>query len=179
MKTMNSVKRTVLGALCVALCVVLPIAVHSIPNAGSVILPMHIPVLICGLVCGWPYGFICGLLGPLLSSLITGMPPAAMMPAMMVECAVYGMVTALLLKVVHTGNTRFDLYIALLAAMIAGRVVSGVAKALIFSPGITMSAWITGSFVTALPGIVIQLVLVPQVVCLLMKIGQIPKRYPE
>ena len=179
MKTMTPVKRTVLGALCTALCVVLPIAVHSIPDAGAVILPMHIPVLICGLVCGWPYGFICGLLGPLLSNLLTGMPAAARLPAMMVECAVYGMVTAILLKFVHTKNTRLDLYIALLVAMIAGRVVSGIAKALIFTPGLTMSAWIASSFVTALPGIIIQLALVPQVVCLLIKIGQIPKRYPD
>lgn len=179
MKTMSPPKRTVLAALCTALCVVLPIAVHSIPNAGTVILPMHIPVLICGMVCGWPYGFLCGLLGPLLSNMITGMPPAAMLPAMMVECAVYGMVTGILLKYIRTKNTRLDLYIALIGAMIAGRVVSGIAKALIFTPGLTMSAWIASSFVTALPGIAIQLVLVPQVVCLLMKTGQIPGRYPE
>ena len=74
----NKVKRLVLAAACVALCVVLPIAFHSIPNAGQVILPMHIPVLLCGLICSWPYGFLCGLLGPLLSSLITGLPPVGM-----------------------------------------------------------------------------------------------------
>ena len=179
MKTMTAVKRTVLAALCAALCVVLPIAVHSIPNAGAVILPMHIPVLICGMVCGWPYGFVCGLLGPLLSSLLTGMPDAAILPAMMVECAVYGMVTGILLKYIWTKNTQLDLYIVLVVAMIAGRVVSGITKALIFTPGLTMSAWIASGFVTALPGIVIQLALVPQVVCLLMKTGQIPRRYPE
>ena len=179
MNKLNPIRRTVLAALFVALCVVLPIAFHSIPNAGSIMLPMHIPVLLCGMICGWPYGFICGLLGPALSSLITGMPLMAILPAMMVECAVYGAVTGLILKYVHTKNLTLDLYIALIAAMIAGRVVSGAAKALIFSPGITMSAWITASFVTALPGIVLQLVLIPQIVRLLMKTRFLPDRYPR
>ena len=95
---MSPAKRTVLAALFVALCVVLPIAFHTIPNAGSVFLPMHIPVLLCGMVCGWPYGLLCGLMGPALSSLLTSMPPAAVLPAMMVECAVYGMVSGILLN---------------------------------------------------------------------------------
>ena len=179
MKTMTPVKRIVLAALCVALCVILPMAFHAVPDGGSIFLPMHIPVLICGLVCGWPYGFLCGLMGPALSSLMTMMPPAAYLPAMMVECGVYGLVSGLMLKFVHTGNTRLDLYLALVTAMIAGRVVSGIAKALIFNPGITFVYWITASFVTALPGIIIQLVLIPLLVSLLMKAKQIPARYPQ
>lgn len=179
MNTITPAKRTVLAALCVALCVVLPMAFHAIPDGGSIFLPMHIPVLICGLVCGWPYGFLCGLMGPALSCLLTGMPPAAFLPAMMVECGVYGLVSGLMLLFVHTQNTRLDLYIALITAMIAGRVVSGIAKALIFTPGLSLTAWITASFVTALPGIVIQLVLIPLLVSLLMKSRQIPARYPQ
>ena len=177
MTTMTPVKRMTLAAVCIALCVVLPIAFHAIPDAGSVFLPMHIPVLICGMICGWPYGFLCGLMGPLLSSVLTGMPPAAFLPAMMVECGVYGMTTGLVLKYVHTGKTYGDLYMALITAMVAGRVVSGIAKALIFSPGMALSAWVTASFVTALPGILIQLVLLPILVSTLMKARVIPKRY--
>ena len=115
----------------------------------------------------------------LLSSVLTGMPPVAFLPAMMVECGTYGMVSGLMLKFVRTRNTYADLYIALVTAMIAGRVVSGIAKALIFSPGMAMSAWITASFVTALPGIVIQLVFLPSVVFTLMKARIIPVRYSK
>ena len=179
MNNLSPVRRMVSAALCVALCVVLPIAFHAVPNAGSVFLPMHIPVLLCGLVCGWHYGFLCGLLGPLLSSLITGMPPAAYLPPMMVECAVYGIAAGLMLKFVRTGRLAADLYIALGTAMVAGRVVSGVAKALIFTPGMTMGAWVTAGFITAAPGIIIQLILIPQVVGLLMKAGVLPHRYPR
>ena len=177
MKILSPVRRMVMAALCVALCVVLPIAFHTIPDAGSIFLPMHIPVLLCGLICGWPYGLVCGLLGPLMSSVLTGMPPAAYLPPMIIECAVYGMVCGLMLKVLRTGRPTANLYIALVTAMLLGRIVSGVAKALIFSPGMAMGMWITSSFVTALPGIVIQLVLIPQVVRILMKAKSIPQRY--
>ena len=170
-------KRLVLAAACVALCVVLPIAFHFIPNAGQVILPMHIPVLLCGLVCSWPYGLLCGLLGPLLSSLITSMPPAAMLPSMMIECAVYGGAAGAMLCFVRTKNTYLDLYICQVVAMIAGRVVAGLAKAWILAPGTPAFAWVTTSLVTGIPGIVIQLALIPTIVYALMRAKLIPRRY--
>ena len=171
------VKRTVLGALCVALCVVLPIAFHAIPNAGSIFLPMHIPVLLCGLVCGWPYGGVCGLIGPLISSLLTSMPPAAMLPSMMVECCAYGFVSGLLMKYIRTKHSVADLYISLVSAMAAGRIIAGFAKAWIFTPGISPFAWVTTSLVSGIPGIVIQLILMPMVVYALTRAKLIPCRY--
>ena len=174
---MKPIKKMTLASVCIALCVVLPIAFHSIPDAGTVFLPMHIPVLICGMICGWPYGLLCGLMGPMLSGFLTGMPPMAILPAMMVECGTYGLVSGLMLKWVRSGKTYVDLYSALIVAMLAGRIVSGIAKALIFSPGIALSAWVAASFVTALPGIVIQLVFLPGVVFTLMKAKVIPLRY--
>ena len=174
---MRPIKKLTLSSVCIALCVVLPVAFHSIPDGGSIFLPMHIPVLICGMLCGWPYGLLCGLMGPLLSSLITGMPPAVYLPAMMVECGTYGAVSGLVLNQVHTKNLYIDLYTALITAMLAGRIVSGIAKALIFSPGLALSAWVTASFVTALPGILIQLVFLPAVTVTLMRARVIPKRY--
>ena len=71
---LSSVKKTIITALCTALCVVLPIAFHAIPNAGAVFSPIHIPVLLCGLLLSWPYGLLCGILGPVFSSILTGMP---------------------------------------------------------------------------------------------------------
>ena len=173
----NKVKRLVLAAACVALCVVLPIAFHSIPNAGQVILPMHIPVLLCGLICSWPYGFLCGLLGPLLSSVITGMPPAAMLPSMMIECAAYGGIAGAMLCFVRTKNTYLDLYICQVVAMIAGRVIAGLAKAWILAPGTPAFAWVTTSLVSGIPGIVIQLALIPTIVYALMRAKLVPQRY--
>lgn len=174
---MTTVKRLVTTAICAAMCVVLPIAFHAIPNAGSVILPMHIPVLLCGLVCGWQYGLLCGILGPLVSSVLTGMPPAAILPGMMVECGMYGCVGGLMMERIRTGSLYADLYICLPVAMLAGRVISGVVKALILTPGLGFAAWATASFVTALPGILVQLILLPNLIVALTRAGLIPARY--
>ena len=163
--TNKQIYNLVVAALCVALGVVLPVAVHSVPNAGSVLLPMHLPVLLCGLLCGPVYGLACGLLTPFMSSIITGMPGPAYLPSMLCELAVYGLIAGLLIVLVHTGNRTADLYISLVGAMIAGRIIYGVVNALIFRAGeYSMSMWLTASFVTALPGIVIQLVLLPLIV---------------
>ena len=172
-------KKLVYTAVCAALCVVLPMAFHAIQNAGSIFLPMHIPVLLCGLMCGWPFGFICGILGPLLSSLLTGMPPAAMLPSMMVECATYGCVAGLMMNFVHTKKPVADLYISMITAMAAGRVLAGLAKSLIFSPGTAPFAWVTTSLVAGIPGIVIQLVLIPLLVVTMTKAHLLPERYSK
>ncbi len=164
------IKNMIRAALCAALCVVLPLAFHAIPNAGNVISPMHIPVLLCGLICGWPWGFLCGLIGPALSSMITGMPPAAYLPPMMVECAVYGLVAGIMIAMVRTKHRMANLYISLITAMLAGRIVAGAAKALIFSVGeYGFAMWTTSYFVTSLPGIIIQLALLPLIVVALEK----------
>lgn len=176
---LTPVKKLVFTAVCAALCLVLPMAFHSVPNAGTIFLPMHIPVLLCGLICGWPYGGVCGIVGPLLSSLVTSMPPAAMLPSMMVECCAYGFVTGMLMRHVHTKHAVADLYISLVSAMVVGRVVAGFAKAWIFTPGISPFAWVTTSLVTGIPGIVIQLILMPMVVLALTKAKLIPNRYPK
>ena len=176
---LTPVKKLVFTAVCAALCLVLPMAFHSVPNAGTIFLPMHIPVLLCGLICGWPYGGVCGIVGPLLSSLVTSMPPAAMLPSMMVECCAYGFVTGMLMRHVHTRHAVADLYISLVSAMVVGRVVAGFAKAWIFTPGISPFAWVTTSLVTGIPGIVIQLILMPMVVLALTKAKLIPNRYPK
>lgn len=173
----KQLKNMILCALCIAFCVVLPMAFHGIPNAGKVFCPMHIPVLLCGLIAGWQYGIVCGLAGPFLSSVLTSMPAMAYLPPMMLELTVYGLITGLMMKFVHTGKLVVDLYGSLLVAMLAGRIVDGIAKALLFAPGnYSMSVWATASFVTALPGIVLQLVLVPGIVYTLMKAKLVPAR---
>ncbi len=176
----TNIRNYTFTGLCIALCIVLPMAFHAIPNAGSVILPMHIPVFICGFVCGWPFGLVCGITGPLLSSLLTGMPPAAILPSMMAELAVYGVVSGLLIKFVKTKNIVADLYISLIGAMLAGRVIAGIVKALMFAKGtFTIMTWITAHFVTSVPGIVIQLAFIPALYLALQGAKIIPKKYTD
>ena len=180
MQKMSNVKKSILTAVCIALCYVIPLMFHGIQNAGNIFCPMHIPVFICGLICGWQYGLLCGIAGPALSSALSGMPPVAILPSMMVELAAYGTAAGLMMKLVRTKSTYADLYISLIAAIVCGRVLAGLAKALIFARGsYSMSAWIAGSVVTSWPGTVIQLVFIPTIVFALMKSHLIPERYPK
>lgn len=180
MQKMSNVKKSIITAVCIALCYVIPLMFHGIQNAGSIFCPMHIPVFICGLICGWQYGLLCGIAGPALSSALSGMPPAAILPSMMVELAAYGTAAGLMMKLVRTKSTYADLYISLVVAIVCGRVLAGLAKALIFARGsYSMSAWIAGSVVTSWPGTVIQLVFIPTIVFALMKSHLIPERYPK
>ena len=177
MKTFTDTKKLIITALCTALCVVLPWAFHGIPNAGSVLCPMHIPVLLCGLVCGWQYGLVCGMLGPFLSSILTQMPPLGYLPGMLVELAVYGLVTGLCMRLVQTKKYVADLYISLIVGMLCGRAVAGIAQSLLFSAGeYSLALWVTSYFVTALPGIAMQLAFVPAIVRTLKKAKLIPQR---
>ena len=177
MSKMSYVNKTTVTALSIALCVVLPIAFHLIPNGGSILSPMHIPVLLCGLVCGWPYGLLCGIAGPIVSSLLTGMPGAAYLPALMAELAVYGLVSGKMMQIIHTGNKNADVYISMISAMIAGRIIAGVLNAVIFTGGnYSLGLWIGGYFITALPGIMVHLILVPALIAALEKGGLIPPR---
>ena len=166
----NTTKKLVSCALCIALGVLLPMAFHMIPNAGSVFLPMHIPVLICGLFCGAPYGLAFGIITPFLSSMTTGMPPAIILPQMVIELGVYGLVTGLCEKHINLKNEMSKLYMSLIIAMLAGRIMNGLINTFVLSTqGYTLSIFMTASFVTCLPGIIIQLIVIPILVRMLNK----------
>jgi hypothetical protein len=179
MNEMTHIKKSVITAMLIALCIILPMAFHAIPGAGPILLPMHIPVLLAGLICGPVFGFIAGLAGPFLSSVMTGMPPTFLMPVMMIELSIYGAVTGLMMKLVHTGRSSVDLYISLAVAMLCGRMVAGIVQALIFFEGTyVIGIWAATYFVTSFPGIVIQLIFVPSMVMALERERIIPLRYP-
>ena len=125
MQTMSTVKKSIITAVCIALCYVLPLLFHGIQGAGQVFCPMHIPVFLCGLVCGWQFGLLCGLAGPALSSALCGMPPVSILPSMMIELAVYGLIAGIMMRCVRTRHVYADLYISLIVAIVAGRVVNG------------------------------------------------------
>jgi len=117
MKKITVLNKSILTALCVALCVVLPMTLHAIPKGGVLFSPMHLPVLLCGLVCGAPFGLVCGILGPLVSSLLTGMPVFGYMPVMMIELGLYGLISGLVMQFLRSGKLVVDLYAALVIAM--------------------------------------------------------------
>lgn len=170
---MRQTKRLVLSALFMALGIVLPFLTGQIQQIGNMLLPMHIPVLLCGFICGWQYGLAVGFITPLLRSVLFGMPP--LMPtaaAMAVELAVYGLVTGLLYRKLPK-KTPY-LYVSLLCAMIAGRVAWGIVGIPLFGmAGNVFSAqiFLSGALLNAIPGIILQIVLIPIIMMALSRAG--------
>lgn len=173
MKT-NSTKKLTVSAMLFALALVLPFLTGQIPQVGSMLLPMHLPVFLCGLICGWRYGLFVGIAAPIVRSLLFGMPP--MYPTaigMALELAAYGAVAG----AIYNREAYFcikSLYRAIITAMIAGRAVWGAAMLLLLGVkgGVfTISAFAAGAFLNAFPGIILQLVLIPAVMVALNKTG--------
>ena len=176
---MSTVKKMCICAFLTAMCYVLPQAFHILP-LGTALSPMHLPVLLCGLVCGWPYGLFCGLVGPVLSHLLSWMPPVPVLISMVPELGVYGLAAGLGMKLIRTGRTLPDIYFSLLPALVLGRIAGGVAKVLFYlstAESYTVAMWVSSYIVGTLPAIVLQLMLLPALVCGLMRAGLIPARY--
>ena len=167
---MKQTRNLVIAAMMIALGVALPQAFHAVPNAGSIFLPMHIPVLLAGFATGPVYGLICGILTPFLSHLMFGMPPAPVLPSMLFELALYGLMSGLLSRIIKFKPFIAKVFTVLILSMLCGRIGYGLLNALVLKAGsYTLKAWISAAFVTALPGIIIQLIVIPLVLTALQK----------
>lgn len=169
---MKTNKSTALSAMFISIGIVLPMLTSQVKEIGDTLLPMHIPVMLCGLVCGAKYGFFTGLILPLLRGAIFSMPPlypnALWMAA---ELATYGFVIGFIYSRIGKKDLK-TVYISLLSAMISGRIVWGITKWTLLGLNgkpFLFSMFLTGGFIDALPGIILQLVLIPLIMSMLNK----------
>ena len=169
MKNHDKILKMVLAALFLALAYVMPFLTGQIPEIGSMLCPMHLPVLLCGFICGWPWGITVGFVAPLFRSLTLGMPPLFPVAVCMAfELAAYGAVAGLMHKMLP--RKKPFIYCSLVTAMIVGRLVWGAAMFVLLGingGSFTFAAFVAGAFTNAIPGIIAQIVLVPVLVMLL------------
>lgn len=164
-----------LSAMFLAVGIVLPFFTGQIPQVGSMLLPMHLPVLLCGLICGWQYGGVVGFVLPLMRASMFGMPPMISAIAMAFEMAAYGGLAGFLY-----GRSKWKcvvaLYRSLVIAMLGGRVVWGVARVLLTGAAgqaFTWQLFMAGAFLNAIPGIILQLVFIPAMMIALDRTGMV------
>ena len=174
-KKKGFVRSLVFSGVCLALCLLLPFLTGQIPQVGKALAPMHIPVLLCGFVCGPWWALAVGAVAPLLRHALVGMPviyPTAI--AMCFELAAYGAVSGLLYRALP--KKTVNIYVSLVAAMLAGRVVWGVLRVILMGLGNSSFGWavfVAEGFVNALPGIVVHIAIIPVLVLALKKAGYI------
>ncbi|MCI5605041.1 MAG: ECF transporter S component [Clostridia bacterium] len=176
MKKQN-LKDMVLAAMFLGLGLVLPFLTGQIKWIGNMLLPMHIPVLLCGLICGWQYGLVIGFILPVMRSMLFGMPPLyPTAVSMSFELAAYGFIIGFLYS-----HSRWQcvksLYRCMIIAMLSGRIVWGIAQVLLLGlgdNGFTVHAFVSGAFLNAIPGIILQLILIPSIMVLLNRAKLVP-----
>lgn len=162
-------KELVLSGLLIALGLVLPMAFHLFNAGGPVFLPMHIPVLLGGMILSPIFALLVGVLTPIVSNLLTSMPPLMpMLPIMIVELGLYGLIASILRK-----KLNLNVFISLIVSMIIGRIGAGLVVyvmtsvfAVQFAPPI---AFVIGGLSKGIPGIIIQLIFIPIIVKALEK----------
>ncbi len=160
-----------------AVGIVLPFFTGQIPQVGRMLLPMHIPVFLCGLICGWQYGAAVGFILPLMRSMLFIMPvlyPDAV--SMAFELMTYGFVSGILYQNARWHCTK-SLYRCMVIAMLCGRTVWGIVMVVLLgvgNGGFTMEMFLAGAFINAVPGIILQLILVPAIMLALDKTHVVP-----
>ncbi|MDK9711981.1 ECF transporter S component [Acidaminobacter sp.] len=157
---MNETKSLIRGALIIALGLLVPTVFHLTSVSGSIFLPMHLPIL-AGAVFVNPWiALIAGALTPLTSAIATGMPPLFPIAFLMAfELAAYGWTMSWLIN-----KRRINVYAALVVSMLVGRVVLGLAAVVttsVFAVQLNPVMYMKGAILTGLPGMALQLLVVP------------------
>ena len=169
-KTATLLRHLVYAAVCLALCMLLPFLTGQIPQIGSALSPMHIPVLLAGFLCGPWWAMAVGFVAPMLRHVWLGMPPLITAIAMSFELAAYGLFSGLLYRLLP--KKTVNIYVSLIGAMILGRIVWGIARVVISGvsgSAFTWSAFIAGALLNAVPGIILHIVLIPILVMALKR----------
>lgn len=163
MKNQNNLINLALSSMFLALAFVMPFLTGQVPQIGSMLCPMHIPVILCGYICGAPFGLAVGFIAPLLRSFTLGMPP--LFPtafSMAFELAVYGFLSGILYH--KLPRTKPNIYLSLIISMVSGRLVWGIVQLCCVGFDVSrfnLAAFWAGAVANAVPGIVIQIVLIP------------------
>lgn len=173
-KKVSTVKNVTIAGVCLALALLLPFVTGQIPQIGAMLCPMHIPVLLCGFFVSWKWAMAVGFTAPLLRFAIFSMPPMPFGLAMAFELATYGMVASLMYRALP--KKKWAVYVSLVVAMILGRVVWGAARLVIAGVTANPFTWqmfLGGALLEAIPGIIIQLVLIPIIVMAVKKNNEV------
>ncbi len=161
---MTRSKKLSYTAIFLAMGMVLPMLFGQIPQIGSMLLPMHIPVFLATFVVGPIYATPMAIVLPLLRSLLFGRPdmyPEAI--AISLELATYAVVAGILYNALRIRSLP-RVHLSMLPSIVIGKVVRGLMEALLLglkAQPFVLKTFLSGVVLYSLPGIILQLVAVP------------------
>ncbi|MBQ8641439.1 MAG: ECF transporter S component [Clostridia bacterium] len=170
------IRKMVFSAMFLAIALLLPFLTGQVPQIGGMLCPMHLPVLLCGFVCGPFWGGAVGLVCPLLRHMFFSMPPLMTAITMTFELCAYGVLAGVFHRIFQKlcgEKSMTAVYIALVLAMIGGRIVWGLASSVLMLAGQTefsIGVFFASGFAQAWPGILLQLIVIPPLYQLFLKL---------
>ena len=166
---MKKTNKITIGAMCLAIAIMLPQTTHFLAEFANKISLMHIPVYVAGIMCGPLYGLFVGIFSPLFSMLLFNMPAGTHAYSMMIELGAYGLFSGIFFNLIKTKSNLFNIYSSLILSMLIGKLIYGVCNALIFKAGqYSFAIWISAAFINGILGIILHLIIVPSI-CFFLK----------
>lgn len=162
----KEIRNIVMAGLFLAIGIILPPLVGGL---GQLVSPIHFPVILCGLLLGWKYGLVVGFITPFIVSIMwQNLPLFPLGVIMSFECAAYGFVAGLLFNNLKLFKNQItNLYFALISSMVIGRIIYLLVVGGLFLVGVNTNAfsfYMTALFVTTIPGIILQILVIPPIV---------------
>ncbi|MDD2931572.1 MAG: ECF transporter S component [Fermentimonas sp.] len=117
--SLNNTKTYLIATVFIVGNLLLPQLAHLVPQGGFIFLPIYFFTLIAAYKYGIHVGLLTAILSPLANSLIFGMPPVAVLPAIMIKSAILAVAAAMAAK--HFGKVSLiGILLAILAYQIIG-----------------------------------------------------------
>lgn len=146
---MSNTRTYLFAAIFITGNLLLPQLAHLVPQGGFIFLPIYFFTLIAAYKYGIHVGLLTALLSPLVNSLLFGMPPVAVLPAIIIKSTILAIAAAMAAK--HFGKVSlWGILLAVLAYQVIG---TGIEWAMTQNFLVAFQ-----DFRIGLPGMLIQLV---------------------
>ena len=116
--SLNNTKTYLFATLFIVCNLLLPQLAHLVPQGGFIFLPIYFFTLIAAYKYGIHVGLLTAVLSPLANNLLFGMPPTAVLPAIIIKSAILAIAAAVAAK--KFGKVSF---IGILLAILAYQVI--------------------------------------------------------
>src|SRR5690554_255933 len=96
--SLNNTKTYLIATVFIVCNLLLPQLAHLVPQGGFIFLPIYFFTLIAAYKYGIHVGLLTAVLSPLANNLIFGMPPTAVLPAIIIKSVILAIAAAIAAK---------------------------------------------------------------------------------
>lgn len=169
-------KQMIWSGILIVTGIILALVFNSFGLAHT-FLPLHIPIMLGGFILAWPYAILVALITPILSTIVVSAPHFAYLWYMLPELITY----ALVINIMFAKNSKAPflkrIYLPLSIAIIVGKLSASLFQAILIANNKSFVDFFSSVLVMGIPGIILQLVLIPLVLYILSKANLIENNF--